>query len=79
MRPTISYEGKSYPVESINWCDDGVISHASFTDDEGNFHTAMRIMFYEQSEGYQEHGVLKLNLEDRVKWGEVNAAGNNLD
>ncbi len=77
MRPTISYMGKDYPVQTISWFKDGGLANVTFYVDKEKLYTAHNKLKSE-TESYTD-GILVLDLEKRVKWGEVNAAGNNLD
>lgn len=70
MRATISYQGKDCLLESIVWNNDDSISHVTFKDGEGNHQIAMRKVFSDVEEGFSPNGLLILDLQKRVKWGE---------
>lgn len=66
-RPTILFEGKEIPVDSIHW-NDGGISFVGFMKESGKFETAFQRLHWEK-DGYNDRGILRLDLEDCVKWG----------
>lgn len=68
MRPTILYKGEEYPVSSASWNEYGELAHVSFEDENRNHHVAFRKLSFEV-DGYN-NGVLNLDLEKCVKWGD---------
>lgn len=67
IRPTILFEGKEILVDSIHW-NDGGIGFVGFMKESGKYETAFQKFNWEQ-DGYNDRGILRLDLEKCVKWG----------
>lgn len=68
-QPTFIFEGEECPVDGIDWNKDGTLSHVTFYDLDGNFHTAFTQMEHHK-EGYDEHELLHTDLKKALKYND---------
>lgn len=61
-QPFIMYEGEKYPVLSIDWYEDGNVCHVTFKDSKRVHRSAFKKESW-NVEGFDEHGILHLDLE----------------
>lgn len=68
-QPTIEVDGIQHPVSSIEWFRTGRLCSASFHDAQGKHQMAFNVWRKDEAEGFDEMGLLHLDLDKKLKMG----------